>query len=107
MSTKGEKMKKILFLIATVFALNLVAGDVASIYTKNCKVCNGNLGQKKAFGKSAVIGAWSAPQIEEALLKYKNDKSYGRSMKKTMQQQAKKLTDSEIKTLAQYIDGLM
>lgn len=98
-------MKKIMVLAATLFATSLMASEGAALY-KKCAACHGTLAQKKALAKSQVIANWSAEKIEKALKGYQ-DGTYGGSLKVTMKGQVKNLSDEDIKSLAEYIDGLM
>jgi len=70
-----------------------------------CAGCHGQNAEKKALGKSQVIKGWDAAKIETALKGYK-DGSYGGSMKAVMKGQAAKLSDAEIKELAEHISKL-
>jgi cytochrome c553 len=71
----------------------------------SCAGCHGAKAERKALGKSQVIQNWDAAKIEAALKGYK-DGSYGGAMKATMQVQAKKLSDADIKAIAEYITTL-
>ncbi|MDO8453677.1 MAG: c-type cytochrome [Sulfurimonas sp.] len=72
-----------------------------SIY-KVCATCHGLSGEKAALGKSQIIKGWSASKVSDALKGYKAD-SYGGAMKGIMKGQASKLSDSDIKAVAEYI----
>ncbi|DAB31860.1 MAG TPA: cytochrome C [Sulfurospirillum sp. UBA11407] len=98
-------MKKMMILVATLFATALMANDGAALY-KKCAVCHGAMGEKKALGKSEVIAGWDAQKIEQSLKGYQ-DGSYGGALKGTMKAQVKGLNEEQIKTLSAYIDSLM
>jgi cytochrome c553 len=98
-------MKKILFLVATLLATTVFASNGANLYHK-CNSCHGQLAEKKALGKSKVIAMWSSERIEKALKGYK-DGTYGGTLKATMKSQVSRLSDEDIKALADYIDSLM
>jgi cytochrome c553 len=78
--------------------------DGAKLFTV-CSSCHGAKGEKKALGRSQVIAGWDAAKTEQALKGYQ-DGSYGGAMKAVMQGQASKLSDAEIKALADYISKL-
>jgi len=79
--------------------------DAAAIF-KSCAGCHGAKGEKKALGKSEVIGGWSALKVEEALKGYRGKKRNVHGMGAVMQGQAAKLSDEEIKALGAYIEKL-
>ena len=78
--------------------------DGAKLF-KACSSCHGAKAEKKALGKSQVIAGWESSKIVNALNGYK-DGSYGSTMKAVMQDQAAKLSDTDIKALAAYISKL-
>ena len=78
----------------------------ASALFKSCAGCHGSKGEKKALGKSEVIGGWSAVKVEEVLKGYRSKKRNVHGMGAVMQGQAAKLTDDEIKALGEYIQKL-
>ncbi|MBA1432331.1 MAG: c-type cytochrome [Epsilonproteobacteria bacterium] len=80
------------------------AVDGAKLFTA-CSGCHGAKGEKKALGKSQIIGGWESARIVTALKGYK-DGTYGGAMKAVMKGQASKLSDAEIKALADYISEL-
>ena len=70
-----------------------------------CSSCHGAHAEKKALGKSQIIKGWKEEKIIAALHGYK-DGTYGGSMKAVMHGQASKLSDADIKALAEYISQL-
>jgi cytochrome c553 len=72
---------------------------------KACIGCHGVSAEKPALGKSKVIKGWDAAKVEEALNGYKNG-TYGGAMKALMKGQASKLSDNDIKAVAEYISKL-
>jgi cytochrome c553 len=72
---------------------------------KACIGCHGASAEKPALGKSKVIKGWDAAKVEEALNGYKNG-TYGGAMKALMKGQASKLSDNDIKAVAEYISKL-
>jgi len=98
-------MKKTL--IATMFILAVAMFSIASaegsaIYNK-CKTCHGSDGSKAAMGvPTAVLKGQSASDIEMKLKGYA-DGSYGGAKKNLMANQAKRLSDAEIKAVAEFI----
>jgi cytochrome c553 len=76
----------------------------ADIY-KTCASCHGQKAEKVAMGKSAVIQGWDVSKTVAALQGYK-DGSYGGAMKTLMKGQASKLSDEDMKRVAEYISKL-
>ncbi len=72
---------------------------------KLCSGCHGINGEKQALGKSKVIKGWEATKVEEALNGYKTG-TYGGAMKSLMKSQVLKLSDTDIKALAEHISKL-
>ena len=70
-----------------------------------CASCHGAHAEKKALNTSNIIKGWDSSKIEKALHGYK-DGSYGGNMKGIMKSQVSKLTDKQIKILAEYISKL-
>lgn len=78
---------------------------VASLYATSfapCASCHGTTAEKSALGKSQIIKGWEASKIEAALKGYK-DGTYGGPMKGVMKGQVARLSDEDIKNLAQQI----
>jgi len=114
-------MKKIL--LATIFAGAVaMAGEAnatdsnataaasagangAALYAK-CAGCHGTKGEKKALGKSEVIGGWDAAKVEEALKGYKAGTRNVHGMGGVMKGQVASMSDADIKALADYISKL-
>ena len=69
---------------------------------KTCASCHGLKGEKEALGKSQVITGWDKDRVIKALNGYK-DGSYGGPMKGLMKGQVAKLSDADIKALADYM----
>ncbi|MEN4045388.1 c-type cytochrome [Sulfurimonas sp. NWX367] len=78
--------------------------DGAKLFTA-CSSCHGAHAEKKALGKSQIIKGWDKTKIITALKGYK-DGTYGGAMKAVMKGQAAKLSDADIKALAEYISKL-
>jgi len=89
-------MKKII-LGTLIAAASLMAANYAA-----CAGCHGQKGEKKALGKSAAIQGWSVEKTVAAMNGYK-DGSYGGPMKGVMKGQAARLSDADIKALAETI----
>lgn len=75
--------------------------DAAKLY-QVCAGCHGADGSKVALGKSQIIKGWDAQKIADALNGYKAG-TYGKAMKGIMVGQVSKLSDVEIKALAEHI----
>ena len=78
--------------------------DAAKLFV-SCAGCHGVHGEKKALGKSQIIGGWEASKVVTALKGYQ-DGTYGGAMKAVMKGQASKLTPQEITALSEYISAL-
>ena len=78
--------------------------DAQALFSK-CSSCHGVNADKKALNKSQSIRAWSVDKLITAINGYK-DGSYGGSMKGVMKAQVSKLSDDEVKALAEYISKL-
>ena len=79
--------------------------DAAAIF-KSCAGCHGTKGEKKALGKSDIIGGWNSLKVQEALKGYRSKTRNIYGMGAVMQGQATKLSDDEIKALGDYIEKL-
>ena len=90
----------------------IAAEDGAKIYKKQCKKCHGKNAEGKREKKNPEIYKY-APLIElsqqellDALLKYQqmwNKKSWENKIEKKMAKTTKKLTETQIQTLSEYI----
>ncbi len=87
-----------------VEALKQVVDEGKTLYIK-CAACHGSNGEKAALAKSQIIKGWSVAKVTEALNGYKNG-TYGNAMKAVMKGQASGLSDTQIKSLAEYISSL-
>jgi len=77
----------------------------AQLYTA-CKGCHGPKGNLKALNKSAIIAGQSAADLEKKLMEYKAGTRNVAGMGTLMQGQVSKLSDEDIKALAEYIANL-
>ena len=84
--------------------LSLTILGVASLFaaanTAGCAGCHGANFEKVALGKSKVVKDMTKADIEKALKGYK-DGTYGGAMKGVMKGQAAKLSDADIKEIAE------
>jgi cytochrome c len=94
-------MKKIV--LATVALVGFAFADAPASYV-SCKACHGVKGEVNTTtqSKSHVPANLSKADIEKSLHGYK-DGSYGGAMKAIMKGQVAKLTDDQIKELANYM----
>lgn len=90
-------MKKII-IASTVLAATFA---FANPYAK-CATCHGANGEKVALGKSKIIKDMTKADFVAALKGYK-DGTYGGPMKAIMKGQVAKLSDADIKALADYM----
>jgi len=98
-------MKKVTLALMLAGAASLVMADGAALF-KKCAGCHGAKGEKKALGKSAVIGGMDVATIEEDLKGYKAGTLNKHGMGMLMKGQVASLNDAQIKELAEYIHGL-
>ncbi len=98
-------MKKVTLALMLAGAASLVMADGAALY-KKCAGCHGAKGEKKALGKSAVIGGMDVATLVEDLKQYKAGKANKHGMGMMMKSQVQSLSDADIQTLAEYIHGL-
>jgi len=89
------------------FASSIAGGDekkeaapAKEVNVAACTGCHGANFEKKALGKSKVVSEMTKADIETALKGYK-DGSYGGAMKGMMKGQAAKLSDDDIKGIAE------
>jgi len=78
--------------------------DGAIVY-KTCIACHGANAEKQALNKSQVIKGWESAKTVAALQGYKEG-TYGGPMKAMMKSQVTKLSDAEIRAVADYISSL-
>ena len=90
-------MKKIILSLTVLGAASLFAADVN---VAACTGCHGADFGKAALGKSKIVKDMTKADIEKALKGYK-DGSYGGAMKGVMKGQAAKLSDADIKAIAE------
>jgi cytochrome c553 len=81
-----------------------MASDGATLFTK-CAKCHGEDGRHSAFGKSAKIAGWKAKQTVAVLNIFKNMSKFDK-FARVMNRQVSKLSDKEIKAVAEYISKL-
>ena len=79
---------------------NKTEAPAKEVNTAACTGCHGADFAKKALGKSKVVSEMTKADIETALKGYK-DGSYGGAMKGMMKGQATKLSDEDIKAIAE------
>jgi cytochrome c-type protein NapB len=89
-------MKKVILGLTVVATVSLFA----DIDVKACAGCHGADFGKKALGKSKIVKDMTKADIEKALKGYK-DGSYGGAMKGLMKGQVAKLSDADIKAIAE------
>ncbi len=102
---KGVIMKKTIQMIA-VFALlslsfSVYAADGKVLY-KKCSACHGEDGSKKALGTGHPLKGQTAEDLLKKMKGYQ-DGSYGGKKAAIMKRNLSKLTDEDLKALAEYI----
>jgi cytochrome c-type protein NapB len=93
-------MKTLVKLLA--IASLIASASYAEVNTAACAGCHGADFGKAAMGKSKIVKDMSKADIEKALKGYK-DGSYGGAMKGIMKGQVAKLSDEDIKAVAEKI----
>ena len=96
-----KTINKILLGLAVVGSLTAASANGADVY-KKCIACHGVTAEKKALGKSAVIKGWESSKTIAALKGYKAG-TYGGSMKAIMKGQVASLNDTQIESVAKFI----
>ena len=86
--------------------LGLTVAGVASLFaaanTAACAGCHGANFEKHALGKSKIVKDMTKADIEKTLKGYKAG-TYGGAMKAVMQGQVAKLSDADIKEIAEKV----
>ncbi len=98
-------MKKLSLALLFVGATSFLMADGAALY-KKCAGCHGAKGEKKALGKSAVIGGVDKAKLVEQLKAYKAGTLNLHGMGGLMKGQMASYSDADIEALAAYISGL-
>lgn len=96
-------MKKLLLL--SLATATLCFGN-ADLFKKECASCHGNNAEKKALGKSEIIKGWASADVVAALNGYKDGSRNVHGMLAVKKPIASKLSDADIKALADYISKL-
>jgi len=99
-----EPLKEIKKDVTTAVTKSVPAVDGAVVY-KACATCHGQNAEKQALNKSQIIQGWESSKTLAALQGYK-DGTYGGPMKAMMKGQVSKLSDAEMKAVANHISGL-
>ena len=81
---------------------NKTKAPAKEVSTAACAGCHGANFEKSAMGKSKIVKDLSKADIEKALKGYK-DGSYGGAMKGIMKGQASKLSEDDIKAIAEKV----
>jgi len=89
-------MKKVILGLTVVG----VVGLFAEVNVSACAGCHGANFEKAALGKSKIVKDMTKADIEKALKGYK-DGTYGGAMKGLMKGQVAKLSDADIKEIAE------
>lgn len=99
---KGYTMKKVLLTLAFA-GCALLAADGKAIYDGQCKSCHGADGKMKALGKSAPVAGMKADAVVKDLQGYKAGTTNKHGMGAAMKGNAAKLSDADMKAVADYI----
>jgi len=83
----------------------LSAADGGALFQK-CAACHGAKAEKAALGKSEVIAGWSSAKTVDALKGYKAGTRNTKGMGAIMKGQTATLSDTDMKTIADYVAGL-
>lgn len=98
-----KTLNKVIFALTLIGALTSLSASGADLF-KKCAGCHGMNAEKQALGKSQVIKGWKASKIVAALKGYKEG-TYGGPMKAIMKGQVAALNDSDMQSLATYIES--
>jgi len=86
--------------LITLTTLGLLSVSASAVNTAAFAGCHGANFEKEALGKSKIVKDMTAEEITKALKGYK-DGSYGGAMKGVMKGQVAKLTEDDIKAIAE------
>ena len=74
------------------------------LYEKQCASCHGENADKRPFG-STPLKNMDAKDIEDSIISYRSDSSFGGSGKNVMQNQAKILSNNDLGAILAYLKG--
>lgn len=96
-------MKKVVMMLALIISVVFLAmaSSGQEIFNK-CQGCHGADGSRHALGIAPLLKGQSKADIVKKLKGYQNG-TYGGSRKRIMESQAKRLSDSQINSVAEYI----
>ena len=100
-TTTIKSTLKTLVIAGAIIGSTSLMADGGALY-KKCAGCHGQTGEKVALGKSKVIKDMSKADVATAMKGYK-DGTYGGPMKGLMKGQVAKLSDADIKAIADHI----
>ena len=100
-TTTIKSTLKTLVMAGAIIGSTSLMADGGALY-KKCAGCHGQTGEKVALGKSKVIKDMSKADVATAMKGYK-DGTYGGAMKGLMKGQVAKLSDADIKAIADHI----
>jgi len=98
-------MKKLLIYSLLLSSLLFADNDGATVY-KQCAGCHGKHGEKQAIGRSAIITKQSPKLTIKQLKAYKAGTLNLHGMGAVMKKNVAKLSNAEIKAVANYISHL-
>ncbi len=87
-------------------AAAVAAPNGEEIFKQRCAVCHGEKAQKSSLGVSKIIAGWPQKKIIEKLKGYKSGKLNQYGFGNMMRNRATKLTDAEMRAVAEYIESL-
>jgi len=88
--------------LITLTTVGLLSVTASAFDTAACAGCHGKDFEKSALNASKIVKDMTAEEITKALKGYK-DGSYGGAMKMIMKGQVAKLTDDDIKAIAEAV----
>ena len=104
-------MRKVLITIsvlACLFSFSVVgfaSEDGAALFNAYCRSCHGADGSKAPYSGVAPIKGWKSSETLKALKGYK-DGSFGGARKQIMTNTAKRLSDEQMKSIADFVATL-
>ena len=99
-------LKKIIITAVMLSAVSAFASNEGAKLFKKCAICHGINAHKKSLGVSEIIAGWPAEKIIKNLKGYKSGELNKYKQGKMMMGQATKLSETQMKLVANYIESL-
>ncbi len=92
-------------IIGSIFGNNDTNTNGKEVYTKKCSSCHGVKGEESPSPEAKSMTNMSRDEIELAIRSYRNDSTYGGSMKMLMQTSIIGLKSSELNAIINFVHG--